>query len=235
MSKLQLTYDETLLPDAPVENIQLDCGRQEHYIKVKVDGSENINHFTVSCDDDWITVKRLRNDINIVVSENTTSSDRFGRMVFTHNLDAEKQIYLILAQSKPHYALSASVGGDVADSVMINTLLGHDDDECETACVEITCEGGLEDYIIRTVVEYARPRESDGYRLVPYDNGIKVVKANDHELNIVNFGKISKYNDMYYEVIIAHRNDFNTICRIKVRYSDEGGSGFEIDDGYYEC
>ena len=235
MASLKLTYDNEQELSNPVNVINIDFGRQEHTLTAVVDGSENINHFAVSCTDSWITVKRLRNNISLVIAENTTSSDRFGRLLFTHNLDSDKHMYVMFMQAKPSYAIHATIDEREIDSVEINTLLGYDDDESETVSIDIECEGGLGDYMVRSVVEYARQRETDGYRLVPYDNGIKVVKASDHELQVMNFGKISKYNDMYYEVILAHRNDFNTVRRIKVRYSQDSGSGFEIDETYEAC
>ena len=39
---------------------------------VFVDGSDLLNHFKLSCDSDWVNIKRLRNSIELVVSKNNS-------------------------------------------------------------------------------------------------------------------------------------------------------------------
>lgn len=229
MSKLQLIYDETLLPDAPVENIQLDCGRQEHHITVLVDGSDTINHFTMNVSDSWITVNRIRNSITVIVKENAGLFDRVGKLTFRHNMDANKVVEIVLMQKPQEYTISVQQDGEDVDEITFTTLMDAYDQDSEEQIVDVVCEGGLEDYRIGKIYEYAKKTPSDNYKMIPYDNGLKLTKIGNNILSITNFGKLSSFYDVYYNITLSHRNNYRSVRTLKVSYAaDDIIGGFDL-------
>ena len=225
-----MIYDSELELSGLANVISIGSGQEAHTVTVVVDGSENINHFWLSCSDDWITVSRTRNSITLLFNENMALTERFGRVKFTHNMDSDLSVILTFVQEVPLYEVNAKEMDNDIDEIEFDTLLGVNDPEFQKKKIEIECKGGLCDYRIRNIVEYAKRDSSQGYRIVPYDRGLKVTKIGTDVLSVTNFGKISPYRDMYYEIILAHRNNFNAVKRIKVTYRPEPGSGFELDE-----
>lgn len=218
MSSLFVTYDNDLELSGFIETLELGFERQEHSMNVIVDGSPYVSHFSVSCDQDWVVFHRVMNSITIVVNENTTPRERFATMVFKHNMDRNSVMRVNIRQAKPEYSVNAMQNGLEVESVQFSTLLGVNDPERESEALDIKCLGGLRDYRVRVVNEYAKVSDESGYRIVPYDGGLKTVKVGTDRLWIVNYGKISPYDDMYYDVVLSHRNDMRSTKRIKVTY-----------------
>lgn len=231
MARLWVTYDNETQLSAPVNSIFIDCGRQEHNITVFVDGSDTINHFTMTVSDGWITANRIRNSVSVIVKENAGLFDRVGKLTFRHNMDADKVVEIVLVQSPHDYTIAVQQNGEDVDEITFTTLMNRDDQDSEEQTVDVVCGGGLEDYRIGKVYEYAKKTPSDNYRLVPYDNGLKLKKIGNGTLSITNFGKLSSLYDVYYNVTLSHRNNYRSVCTLKVSYaSDDIGSGFELAD-----
>lgn len=237
VSSLSVTYDNEEVLSNPLNVINVGIERQEHSIMVEVDGSDTVNHFTVTCEEDWVTLRRVRNSITMIVNANTGPYERSAYIRFQHNMDADARITLILNQDRPVYKITTMLGKDEVDTIVFGKLFGPEDPDSETETVTVECIGGLCDYLVRGVVQMAKSPTSTRYRLVPYDNGVKVVKTSPSLLKVTNFGKISKYDDMYYEIVLGHMNNLTVTKRIKVVYKDKGkdeGSGFELDDDVKE-
>lgn len=212
--------------------MQVGCGRQEHRITVFVDGSDTINHYTLlNGAPQWITVSRVRNSVTVVLTDNTGPAMRFGSVRFDHNMDSSKSITLTFAQEAPEYTIAVSANGEPADEIRFNTLTGQDDQDSETTVLDVSCEGGVKDYTVRCVLEFEKTPSSQNYRMVPYDGGLKVVKSSPTELSVTNYGKVSLSDDMYYEIVVAHRNNPRSTARVRVAYTQEPtSSGFSLDD-----
>lgn len=232
MGRLWLIYDGETQLGAPAATIQVGCGRQEHRITVFVDGSDTINHYTLlNGAPQWITVSRVRNSVTVVLPDNTGPAMRFGAVRFDHNMDSSKSVTLTFAQEAQEYTIAVSGNGEPADEIQFDTLLNQDDRDSESETVSVACGGGVEDYTIRSVLEFERALPSDNYRMVPYDGGLKVTKTSPTELLVTNYGKISLSDDMYYEIVLAHRNNPRSVARIRVTYAQEpASSGFSLDD-----
>lgn len=198
---------------------------------VFVDGSSSINHYTMEVSVDWITVDRVRNYITMSIAENTSPSDRFGMVKLTHNLDADRHVTVIFMQSAPTYTVSVSRDGEESPEVVFSTLYGQNDQDSETEEIDVECVGGTEDYMVRGVLEYSRASENLPYRVTPYDGGLKVAKTSPSKLSITNYGKIPSADDMYYDVVLAHRNSPRSTARVRVSYrQDASDGGFSLDD-----
>ena len=66
---------------------------------------------------------------------------------------------------------------------------------------------------------------------IPYDNGLIINKIGKMEVEIINFGKISLYNQICYEMTIYHKNDPSQYKVITLQYKQEDTQkGFTFDD-----
>ena len=81
-------------------------------------------------------------------------------------------------------------------------------------------------------MEYAKNENDADYFPIKYDNGLKLAKLSNSELNITNYGKVSLYYDNYYVINLCHRNNPKSKVQITVRYTQNNNeTGFGLADG----
>lgn len=142
---------------------------------VYVDGSELLNQFTVSCNEDWIEVKRVRNLVTMTIKENTRITERMATVIFTHNLDANIYVRLTIIQGCAEYNITAmplsvdegivtTVREDGCINIFFHTLL---DRYCnidgvdklineESVTIKVSAIDGFEDFGVKAVTEFVR-------------------------------------------------------------------------------
>ncbi len=192
---------------------------------VVVDGSDVLNHFNITCDDNWIEIRRIRNRVDIIVQKNNSLDGRIGKVLFEHNLDFNTYISLSINQAASEYPIEIST-----NTIQFNNLLPQDSEQTsESVIVNVTPHNGICDFGIGPVVEYAKNDEDRDYYVVHYDNGIKLKKLNKRELEITNYGKVSLYNENYYIVKLYHLNNPRSNVQIKVEYvRNNNEAGFDL-------
>ena len=194
---------------------------------VVVDGSDVLNHFNITCDDNWIEIRRIRNRVDILVQKNNSLDSRVGTVLFEHNLDFNTYISLSINQAASEYPIEIST-----NAIRFKNLLPQDSEQTsETVIVNVTTHNGICDFGIGPVVEYAK-NDEDGDKplyVVPYDNGIKLKKLNKEQLEITNYGKVSLYDENYYIVKLYHLNNPRNNVQITVEYiRDNNETGFDL-------
>lgn len=193
---------------------------------VVVDGSDVLNHFNITCDDNWIEIHRIRNRVDIIVQKNNSLDGRIGTILFEHNLDFNTYISLSINQATSEYPIEISTS-----TIQFNNLLPRDSETSESVIVNVTTQNGICDFGIGPVVEYAKNDEDGGNPLyiVPYDNGIKLKKLSKTQLEITNYGKVSLYDENYYIVKLYHLNNPRSNVQIKVEYiRNNNEAGFDL-------
>ena len=198
---------------------------------VFVDGSDLINHFKLSCDSDWVKIKRLRNSIELVVTKNNSLKERIASLSFTHNLDREVYINLNIKQAACEYGISVN-----KSEIVFDTLLDSDDVDKEICDVIVTTTNGIEDFGIGSVVERVDV-DGDGVGdndyVIKYDNGLKLTKVGTSILRITNYGRVFLQDDVYYTITLYHKNNPRSTAKIVIRYTDSGTNnelGFDFRD-----
>jgi hypothetical protein len=193
---------------------------------VVVDGSDVLNHFNITCDDNWIEIHRIRNRVDIIVHKNNSLDGRIGTILFEHNLDFNTYISLSINQVASEYPIEISTS-----TIQFSNLLPRDSETSESVIVNVTTQNGICDFGIGPVVEYAKNDEDGDNPLyvVPYDNGIKLKKLNKEQLEITNYGKVSLYDENYYIVKLYHLNNPRSNVQIKVEYvRNNNETGFDL-------
>lgn len=218
------TYIDTFTPEHFFQ-----CGYEKgvYDIVVLCDNSELLNHFTVSnvYQSKWIDLQRNRNHIKLTMKENCGHDSRNTRLVFTHNVDNTAQFTLDIEQEARVYPISAD-----RTEITFDNLLDQDDTDSTAVTVTVTTEGGLEDFGIKIVKEFAKRETDMEYREVPYDNGLYLKKIGKNRLLVRNFGQIAMYPQMYYVITLFHKNDRTSTWDIKVQYDDFHNDGISFDD-----
>lgn len=204
---------------------------------VVVDDSGLINHFNLSCDSDWIKIKRLRNSIELVVTKNNSLKDRIASVLFTHNLNKDVYVNLNITQAACVYGISVH-----PTEIVFDTLLDADDIDKEIGgvvkeiCnVTVTATNGIEDFGIGSIVERVDV-DGDGVGdndyIIKYDNGLKLTKVGKNLLRITNYGQVFLQENVYYTITLYHKNNPRSTAQIVVRYTDSGTNNeLEFDFG----
>lgn len=198
---------------------------------VIVDGSDLLNHFKVSCDSEWVKIKRLRNSIELVIDKNNSLKERVASLLFTHNLDKEAYINLNIMQAACEYGISVN-----KSEIVFDTLLDQDDVDKEICEVTVTTTNGVQDFGIGSVVERVDV-DGDGVGdndyIIKYDNGLKLTKVGTKTLRITNYGRVFLKDDVYYTITLYHKNNPRSTAKIVIRYTDSGTNnelGFDFRD-----
>lgn len=211
----------------------IDIGYEQNVLNatVFVDGSDLINHFSLTCDMDWVKIKRLRNSIELVVAKNNTLSSRIAGLTFTHNLDKNVYINLNITQAACDYYISVD-----KTQIIFDTLLDEDDADKEVCDVIVTTTNGIEDFGIGSIVEKVdvglNGNDGDDYT-IKYDNGLKLTKVNTNLLRITNYGRVFLEDNSYYIITLYHKNNPRSTAKIEIRYTDSGTNnelGFDFRD-----
>ena len=191
---------------------------------VVVGGSDVLNHFNITCDDNWIEIRRIRNRVDIIVQKNNSLDGRVGTVLFEHNLDFNTYISLSINQAASEYPIEINTS-----TITFKNLLQQNSDTSENVIVNVTTHNGICDFGIGPVVEYAKNDEDEDYYVVPYDNGIKLKKLNKEQLEITNYGKVSLYDENYYIIKLYHLNNPRNNVQITVEYiRDNNETGFDL-------
>jgi hypothetical protein len=198
---------------------------------VVVDGSDLLNHFTISCDYDWVKLKRLRNSVEIVITKNVSLKDRIGTISFTHNLDKDVYVNLNITQLACVYGISVN-----KSEIVFDTLLDSDDVNKEVCDVIVTTTNGIEDFNIGSIIERVDV-DGDGVGdndyIILYDGGLKLTKIGKNKLRITNYGRVFLKDDVYYTITLYHKNNPRSTAKIVIRYTDSGTNnelGFDFRD-----
>ena len=196
-------------------------------VTVYVDGSDLVNDFHIECYDNWITIKRLRNEIEIIFAKNDGYDVRTGFISFHHNLDSGVYVSFVINQAVCDYSISVDT-----DEIEFDNLLDSTDPVKEEHIITVTTTNGSCDFIIPSIVEYARNENNENYFITYYDKGLKLTKLSNSQLKITNYGKVSLYYDNYYVIKLCHRNNQKSNVQITVRYAPNNNeTGFELGDG----
>ena len=195
---------------------------------VVVDGSDLLNHFNLSCDSDWVKIKRLRNSVELVVTKNNSLKERTANLLFTHNLDKNVYINFGIIQAACIYEITVN-----ETEIVFDTLLDSSDDNKEVHDVIVTSTNGAEDFDIGSIVERVVVDGDDDY-IIKYDNGLKLTKIGKNRLRITNYGRVFLQDDVYYTITLYHKNNPRSTAQIVIRYTDsttnnELGFGFGND------
>lgn len=199
---------------------------------VYVDGSDLINHFNITCDSNWIEIRRVRNKITLIIKKNNLIEDRVGLIEFTHNLNSDLYINISIRQTVCEYPISIN-----PENILFEPLLDADDPEKTVETIHVTTENGICDFGIGTINEYGRNYVNgayEGFYSIPYDNGVKLRKIDKQTLEITNYGKASLYDDIYYLITLYHVNNPKSNVRLRIDYVDsydDNQNGFSLGDG----
>ncbi len=198
---------------------------------VYVDDSDTINHFDISCDSNWVEIRRIRNEITLIITKNCAIDDRVATLQFTHNVDSDKYVTISIKQAASEYPIEID-----QEIVEFNDLLDSSDNNEEHVDITVTTQNGICDFGIGPVVEYAK-NISDGDNTVPYvvmnDKGLKLTKIGKNILRITNYGKVSLYDYNHYIITLYHRNNPRSNVKLKVIYNnstENNQSGFSFGD-----
>lgn len=211
--------------------ISIGYGKTILNATVVVDGSDLLNHFKLSCDCEWVKIKRLRNSIELVIAKNNSLKERVASLSFTHNLDKEAYINLNIMQAACEYRISVN-----KSEIVFDTLLDKDDDDKEICEVTVTTTNGIQDFGIGSVVERVDVNGDgvgDNDYIIKYDNGLKLTKVGTNTLRITNYGRVFLKDDVYYTITLYHKNNPRSTAKIVVRYTDSGTNnelGFDFRD-----
>ena len=199
---------------------------------VVVDGSDLLNHFNLSCDSDWVKIKRLRNSVELVVTKNNSLKERTTNLSFTHNLDKNVYINFSIIQAACIYEITVN-----ESEIVFDTLLDSSDGNKEVRDIIVTTTNGAEDFGIGSIVERVDV-DGDGVGdddyIIKYDNGLKLTKIGKNRLRVTNYGRVFLQDDVYYTITLYHKNNPRSTAQIVIRYTDsttnnELGFGFGDD------
>lgn len=197
---------------------------------VYVDGGDGISHFNITNDSSWVEIRRMCNEITFIVNKNSSLTERFATIQFTHNLDSDKFVTITFNQVACEYPISIA-----PEEITFDTLLDSEDETMDEVTIDILTENGVCDYGIGPIVEYVKNLGDNGYYAVANDGGLKIEKVDNSHLKITNYGKVSLYDDNYYIITLYHRNNPRSKALLRVNYvdsldSNDTGLGFDDDN-----
>ena len=201
---------------------------------VYVDGSDLNNSFNITCDSDWVEIRRLRNQIKFTIKKNCKLDSRMAVIQFNHNLDKDKFIRINLVQRAAEYTISINsdsfiINDDDMPLVEFDDLLDENDAEKEVCIINVDATNGICDFDIAPVIKYAKNEKGTDYFKAKYDNAFALRKLDNHTLEITNYGKVSMYDDTYYVITLYHKNNPKCNTQFKIRYNpDINGNGFGL-------
>lgn len=178
MNRLEIKIGNNIYTDK-ISGISIGYEQNILDATVFVDGSENLNQFNVTNDSDWIDIRRIRNQVTIIVSKNNTLDKRSGVIEFTHNLDSDVFIRLNICQDSCNYDIWVD-----QDYLLFDTLLDKDDPEKTEVTINVTTLNGMCDFGIGPVAEYAR-----NFEFVQYEIGETIFEGDTYYVKTGN-----KYN-----------------------------------------
>lgn len=192
-------------------------------VTVVVDGSDIINHFSVETNNKWINIKRMRNELTIVIDKNITLNGRYGVFTFKHNLDSDVFIKFTIWQESCDYNISVD-----KDYILFDTLLDYDDEDKTEEIINVTTLNGMCDFAIGPVVEYARNFDYRQYRTneIIFDDDTYYVKNGDsyeRGTSITSFPYTIQEGDeyYYYEINDAYREGEKIFMGDKYWYKED--------------
>lgn len=201
---------------------------------VYVDGSDLNNSFNITCDSDWVEIRRLRNKIKFTVKKNSKLDPRTAVIDFNHNLDKDKFIRINLVQKAVEYTISINsndfiINNDDMPLIEFDDLLDNTDPNKEVCAINVVATNGICDFDIAPVVKYAKNEKSTDYFKAKYDNAFALRKVDNHTLEVTNYGKVSMYYDTYYVITLYHKNNPKCNTQFKIKYNPNiNGNGFGL-------
>lgn len=230
MSSLTVNINDISYSDSYC-GMDIEYGQTILDATVYVDGSDLINNFNLTCDSNWVDIKRIRNSVELIISKNNSLSERMAHLSFTHNLDKKVYINLNIKQSACVYGISVN-----KSQIVFDTLLDEDDVDKEVCDVIVTTTNGIEDFGIGSIVEKVDVEldgNDDNDYIIKYDNGLKLTKIGTNLLRITNYGRVFLTDNAYYIITLYHKNNSKSTAKIVVRYTDSGTNnelGFDFHD-----
>lgn len=195
--------------------ISVGCERSVIKAQVVVNGDENCNDFDIHVDSDWVSYRRVRNIVDLIIEPNGFD-ERYGFVEITYRLNPAVRFDMTIIQEMPDYHIKLA-GNGVSD-VEFSAILTDSDSEYR----DITLDYSNGTAYISSIDEYAEKEiESEEVR-VEYDNGLKTEWLNDKNLRITNYGKANLYYKNRYELKIKNKKaPFADGVTIKITYTEE--------------
>lgn len=250
-NSIKVKYNDEIKDKDLIINLE-SSAKTSCILTVIVDDNENLCNYTFQNDirkyNSFVTVKCTRNLIELNISQNTTSYDRNYTLTLVHKLNEKIVFPIFITQPAPTYNLSVDINSET-DIIELKKFLNREDmfDENnkkiypEIKIITVEATGGLNDFGIKPIKEYKYNLDELQYRKyendtvikhqIPYDNGLIINKIGKMEIEIKNFGKISLYDQICYEITIYHKNDPSKYKVIILEYKEEDTKkGFTFDD-----
>lgn len=198
-------------------------------ILVGVNGDYNNNDYSINYGASWITHKRIRNLIDIIISPNTIKY-RSDTIILSHKLNPDMHFSIVVYQSMPDYSvlLSDIADGEYTNELILNgnrsfnPLIDETDEDRERRLIYVKCNNGRP--FVSSITEFAKKAKDSNYIQVSYDNGLQLHLIDDTCLEVVNYGKANLYYDSYYIVHIKNSNSVYDAATITIYYSADKGT-----------
>lgn len=192
-----------------------------YIVDVHVNGSATDNSYYVIYDEEWLTVNRNRNQLEIYIKDNLTIYDRETDITVYHQCDANVYTNITVKQERTVFEINA-------DTTNVSSLkpVFEIPFEYEDKIINLTIKGGRKKYIIKDIrQEY----NDNGMNFtVEYDGGLNLILKDDKTLIVRNYGRTFLNDDCYYKIILAHADNNDITCEIKVNYAPYNRERTEI-------
>lgn len=227
MNNITIKYNGEEYQDSATFNV--DSKRNLFTIQIGVNDNYNCNDFEVSSYVNWITYRRVRNIVDIIVEPNV-DDNRYGIICFTYKLNRAIKFELEIHQDIPDYSILVKECDDFkseyTNSLVLNGTKAFEpltlstDNEKYEKLIDIKCENGKP--LISATIEYAQLNNAkDDYVKVNYDNGLNLFLIDDHTLKITSYGKANLYFNHYYIVTLKNKNAIYNEATIIIKYNTE--------------
>lgn len=223
LNTISIKYNGVEYTDDTAININSD--RQVLNIQVGVNGSYDCNDFDVEYNTDWITHKRIRNFVDIIVEPNSDFRRR-ETIIFRYRLNRAISIELDINQDVIDYSILVGENEENYTNNLVildkfDTLTEQDSPNIFEKEILIKCNNGVP--FISQTKEYAKIIDDDSHDFVrvKYDNGLNLQLIDNTKLLITSYGKANLYYDYYYIVTIKNRNSVYEEATIKIGFNKE--------------
>lgn len=240
-NSIKVKYNNVIKDKDLIINLE-SSAKANCILTVIVDDNENLCNYTFKNDirkhNSFVTVKCTRNLIELFITQNTTSYDRYYTLTLEHKLNNQIVFPIHIVQPAPTYNIEVK-----PETLILNTFLNNDNTSYyETKTIDVTVTGGIEDFAIKPIKQYKycvdenftilydNDNDEPIKQQISYDNSLIIKKIGKSVIEIKNFGKLT-FDKIYYEMTIYHKNDPSKYKVIILEYKEEDSKkGFTFDD-----
>ena len=239
--RLYITKEGKPITPDEFGNFNIDApysGLYDIYCVVSCDGGDDIESFLLNVyGDEGITIKRNRCVLVINIEKNTTQTEKYFTLKFTHTNDRNIEKTVAITQKAQEYGLFVEEESVPLETIPPITYVNKNDQtdikteeewerlefaekqkylrrNYEQKEIKVVVQGGNQKYRVKSINTIT---ENETATLYQFDNGFKYIKDGNNFI-IKNYGRTLMNDGDYYKVTFCHDNNSSITKDLLVKY-----------------